>query len=203
MSPGGAAAGVSTVPRIVLVRHGPSSHLHNGGPVDRDGVQRWRDARDAAGIKTTPPPPRALLDVAGRSTHIVSSDLPRALTSAEVLAPKRPVRVSHLFREIPLAIPPWPTRLPLVAWEALVHVAWSIRIARGTDTSAEERARGEAAAAWLGKVVGHQGTALVVTHGVFRRLLAMELQARGWTAADRRGGYGHWSSWTFSRLLRP
>jgi hypothetical protein len=34
----------------------------------------------------------------------------------------------------------------------------------------------------------------VVTHGVFRRLLALDLVGRGWKAR-RDGGYRHWSAW--------
>jgi cyclic pyranopterin phosphate synthase len=37
--------------RIILVRHGPSSHVHTCGPIDRVGVQRWLDAYDLAGIQ--------------------------------------------------------------------------------------------------------------------------------------------------------
>ena len=40
--------------------------------------------------------------------------------------------------------------------------------------------------------------ALVVTHGVFRRLLAKELIAQGWAGVVRRGGYRPWSFWLFS-----
>ena len=38
---------------------------------------------------------------------------------------------------------------------------------------------------------------VVVTHGVFRPLLGLELVARGWTAERRVSGYQHWSGWPY------
>jgi broad specificity phosphatase PhoE len=136
--------------------------------------------------------------MAADATHIVSSDLLRAVGSAETLAPNRQIRVSSLLREAPLAIPDWPTRLPLRGWDILMHIGWRFRIVRGTDATEEDRARAAAAADWLEGIVADGSTALVVTHGVFRRLLANHLNGRGWTGHGRTGGYAHWSAWSFS-----
>jgi broad specificity phosphatase PhoE len=131
------------------------------------------------------------------ATHIIASDLRRAVGSAEALAPERPIRRSDLLRETPLTIPHWPTRLPLKGWGIAVYLAWTYRIVRGIDESEPERTRAAAAAALLADLVADGSTALVVTHGVFRRLLAQQLLDRGWMSTGRRGGYRHWSSWSF------
>ena len=185
--------------RIILVRHGPSSHVHSGGLIDRAGVERWRDSYDSAGIQTHCRPPEALIDIAARATHIIASDLRRALGSAKKLAPDREIQVSGVFREAPLAVPNWPTRLPLAAWAIFIHLGWIYRIVRGTDASDEQLARAAAAAELLADLATVDSTSLVVTHGVFRRLLADQLRHRGWTAVGRVGGYRHWSAWTFAR----
>lgn len=135
--------------------------------------------------------------MAEAATHIVSSDLRRAVDSAELLAPNRRVRVSALLREAPLAIPDWPTRLPLGVWDILMHIGWSVRIVRGTDAAEYDRARAAQAAEWLSATVADGSMALVVTHGVFRRLLADHLIGRGWTVMRRAGWYAHWSAWSF------
>ncbi len=184
--------------RIVLVRHGPSAHVDTRGSIDRDALQRWRDAYDAAGILADARPPEALVRLASDATHVIASDLPRAIRSAERLAPERAIEVSDLLRESPLAIPRWPTRLPLMAWAMLIHIAWSYRIGRGTDESESDRARAAAAADWLIGMVGDRSTAVVVTHGVFRRLLARHLSLRGWASDGGRRSYAHWSAWSFT-----
>lgn len=186
-------------PSLLLVRHGPSAHVHTGGSIDRAGVHAWLSAYDAAGIVEVAQPPAWAADLAQSATHLVASDLPRAIASAERLVPGREVRVSPLLRESPLVIPRWPTRLPLAAWAAVIHLGWTYDMIRGRHPSEAERARTRAAAAMLEGVVADGSTACVVTHGVFRRVLAMELTARGWSSTGRREGYRHWSCWSLVR----
>jgi broad specificity phosphatase PhoE len=184
-------------PRIILVRHGPSAHVDERGAVDNAGINAWRASYDAAGIRADAQPPQALRDLVANATHLVSSDLLRAIQSAERLAPGREVHVSALLREAPLAIPNWPTRLPLLGWAMLIHLTWQYRIVRGVDPPEVDRARAATAADWLAGLVSDGSTAVVVTHGVFRRLLALDLVSRGWKA-KRDGGYRHWSAWMLS-----
>ena len=185
--------------RVILVRHGPSAQLHRSGSMDRSAVLEWRDAYDAAGIRAISQPPPALIQTAADATHIVASDMPRAIASAQRLAPHREIRVSPLFRETHLPVPRWPTRLPLSVWEILIHAAWNYRILRGIDATPADRAQAAQAAEWLSSIIADGSTALLVTHGVFRRLLAQQLLSLGWRSSARRGGYDHWSSWTFRK----
>lgn len=187
----------------MLVRHGPSANAYGAGLLDRAGVERWRIAHDADGIQKEIDPPAALRQLAADATHIVASDLRRAMDSAERLASDRPVEISAVLRETALPIPNWPTPLPLRLWEALIHIRWGYQILRGTDCEPEEHARAAAAAAWLSGMVDEGSMVLAVTHGVFRRLVSRELIGRGWTGTGRRGGYGHWSAWSFTRSALP
>jgi len=184
-------------PRIVLVRHGPSAHVDERGAVDYTGINKWQASYDGAGIRADAQPPDALRKLVASATHLVSSDLRRAIESAERLAPGRQLRTSVLLREAPLAIPNWPTRLPLLGWAMIIHLAWQYRIVRGADPPDVDRTRAAAAGQWLSELVSDGSTAVVVTHGVFRRLLALDLVSRGWKAR-RDGGYRHWSAWLLS-----
>ena len=186
--------------QIILVRHGPSAHIHSDWMIDHHGIQSWRSAYDLAGIQSNSQPPTQLLQIADSATHIIASDLLRCVASAERLAPQREIQKSELLREVPLRLPHWPTRLPLIVWEFLIHVAWSYRIVRGIDSTEQDRTRAAAAAKWLGQIATNGSTALVVTHGVFRRLLAQQLLLAGWTSIGRHGGYSNWSYWTFASL---
>ena len=183
--------------RLILVRHGDSSHVARRGLLDAAGVQHWRDAYDLAGITDRSIPPKTLVRRAADAAHIVASDLPRAIASAERLAGGRPIRTSPLLREIPLPIPRLPMRAPLAAWGTAMHLAWSYRIVR-RDNSADDLARVAAAIEWLERLAESELT-VVVTHGVFRSTLARELLRSGWVSEGRKGGYSHWSEWTFAR----
>ena len=183
---------------LLLVRHGRSAHVHRGALLDREGMERWRTAYDAAGIADAPPP--ALVHEAALADRIVASDMPRAVASAERLAGGRAVTASPLFREVPLPIPTWlPGRAPLVVWGALISLRWGIDITRGRDALPEWLEQARAAAAWCDDACGPHGTVVVVTHGVFRRLLARRLAATGWRAAPGRRSYAPWSVWRLSR----
>lgn len=183
---------------LVLVRHGPSAHIHRRGTLDSDGVRQWRVAYDAAGLLPGAGPEQRVVEIAAAATHIVSSELRRAVASAALLAPGRPVRTSALLRETPLPIPNWRTRFPLEAWDTFLYLAWRYRLMRGTEPDQMERARVVAAAELLVGLVADGSSACVVTHGAFRLLLSQRLRHLGWHHAGRRGGYGHWSTWSFT-----
>ena len=185
--------------RLVLVRHGRVDCASPRGLVDAAGVERWREAYDRCGLRTSDPPPKKLVRMAREAHHILSSDLPRALESAERIAPGRKITASPLLRETPLPIPALAWRLPFAAWALAVHLRWGRQIAAGSEASVAELERAGAAAAWLGDTVADGQTALVVTHGAFRRLLGQALATRGWRAAPGMRRYHPWSTWVFER----
>jgi broad specificity phosphatase PhoE len=184
--------------RIVLVRHGRSAHTFSPGWLDVDGVRRWREEYDDAGIHHASAPPAILVAAAARAECLMTSDLPRALASAERLAPGRTARVSPLLREMYLEIPRWVrARWPLRVWEMCIHVHWLVRERRGEIAAPADLQRAVDAVALLDDVSREAPTVVVVTHGAFRRLLALRLEATGWTAEPRVGGFQNWSSWPF------
>jgi broad specificity phosphatase PhoE len=167
--------------------------------VNAAGVESWRSAYDAAGLHHADAPPETLVRAARTAHHILASDLPRAVGSAARLAPGREVAASPLLRETPLPIPPLAVHLPFAAWALVIHLHWLRRIAAGSEAAAAELARAAAAAGWLGERVAEGETAMVVTHGAFRRLLGRALAADGWRAAPGLRRYHPWSTWVFER----
>jgi len=159
---------------------------------------RYLEAYDAAGIDDAGPPP-ALVREAADAHHLLASDLPRAIASAAMLAPGRAPVTTPLLREMPLAVPALPLRLPLMGWAMAIHLRWMGAIAAGRPAAPPALARAAEAAAWLEARVADGETALAVTHGAFRWLLARTLPARGWRPVHGPRRYHHWSTWTFER----
>src|SRR5687767_12389955 len=111
--------------RIVLIRHGRSAHTHVGGWLTAKAMHDWRVAYDSAGLADGDAPPAALTALASTAQWLAASDLPRAVVSAERLAPDREVIHSALLRETSLAIPDaWPFPLPIMGWAVLIHLQW-------------------------------------------------------------------------------
>jgi len=185
--------------RILLVRHGHSAHTSRAGWLDAAGVLRWRDAYDAAGILDDSHPPPELIAEAATADCLVASDMPRAIASAERLAPGKEVRVLPLIREMYLDLPAWVrARWPLRVWEVCIHAHWIAQELRRGIAIPGELERAARAVESLEVTSREAATMVVVTHGAFRRLLALRLVARGWTAGARTGGYSNWSVWRFS-----
>ena len=185
--------------RLLLIRHGRSSHEHRDGWVDARGVERWRDLYDAAGIADDDVPPAALRAEIERAGVVVASDLARAVASAKrLVAADREIVVSPLVAEAGLAIPRLSgLRLPMTAWGAVIHLRWLAEIAAGTHPRRSELERATEAARWLETLADEHGTVAVVTHGVFRGLLARRLRASGWRSGPGGRSYRHWSAWAF------
>ena len=190
----------STQQRIVLVRHGHSAHIERPGWIDAHGVHRWREGYDAAGILPESAPPNELIAETARAACVVTSDLARAVASAERLAPGRATRVSPLLREMMLELPSWVrTRLPLAVWEVCIHLHWKMQERQGRIATEEDLGRAAQAVALLEEVARESSPVVVVTHGAFRRLLDLQLIANGWAAVGRTGGYRNWSTWSYRR----
>ena len=191
--------------RLLLIRHGRSSCALPPGLVDRAAVERWLTAYDEAGLAADDVPPPALVAEVARAHLVVSSDLPRAVASASLLAPGRESLVSPLFREVPLPIPrSLVKRLPAVVWGALMHLRWLFENVRGRGDTRDALEQARAAARWCADACDRldegDPVVAVATHGVFRRVLARHLLREGWRFVPGRRSYAHWSVW---RLESP
>jgi broad specificity phosphatase PhoE len=189
--------------RVLLIRHGRSAHVDRGGLIGPEGLTRWRAGYDAAGITDDSRPPAALVTEVAQAAMVAASDLPRAQASAARVAPNREVVISPLFREVPIPPPSWHwLRAPRGVWDTLAYLRWLSDLLRGRDRlpGASEQARH--AAEWCReacrRVAARGGTVAVVTHGVFRWILATQLVAEGWRFELGRRSYKHWSVWRLS-----
>lgn len=187
------------MPRIILVRHGRSAHVHTGW-TDAAGLHRWMAAYDAAGIAAEDVPPALLQVFAREASVVVCSDLLRARASAEQLVSGRAITVSPLLRETELRIPSRiRCRLPLTGWALAVFFRWIYRRCHGEGTHEVDLLRARQAAEWLEQLATAEGDVLAVTHATFRGILTGALEARGWRCEARWRRYHHWSAWPLVR----
>jgi hypothetical protein len=188
-------------PRVILVRHGRSTHPVTGW-LDTDGLHRWFADYDAAGIAPNDEPPAALRALASSAGLVVASDLRRAIESARRLVPETPLQTSPLLRETPLRIPVLRVRLPILGWALAVGVGSVIQRLRRAPHPAEFVAQAAGAAEWLGDLAERHGTVLAVTHSIMRGHIATALVSAGWRRAPGGGRSTHWSAWSFARPSR-
>jgi broad specificity phosphatase PhoE len=185
------------MPRLLLVRHGRSAHVHDGSWIDADGARRFEILYDAAPIRADEIPPAALIEAAKTADVLLASDLPRAIASARALDPDREPVVTPLLRELRLGLAAWAPKLPLAVWDGLDYLRWTARLAARTTTHDTERAG--AAAEWVDAHAAEATLAIAITHGAFRRLLAAKLVRRGWTLSPGLRRSHNWSAWELTR----
>jgi broad specificity phosphatase PhoE len=183
--------------RIALVRHARSAHVHTGW-IDASGFRAWREAYEAAGIREGERAPVDLERLAASAGVVLSSDAPRAMASARLLAHGREIVVSPLLRELDLEGPNLGgLRLPLAAWALAVGVRTLLLTLRRQHPSASEAARVDQTAAWLEELSVQHPLTVVVTHASFRRQLSRRLAQKGWRAEPGRRSLRPWSLWIF------
>ncbi len=185
--------------RIVLVRHGRSSHVQSGW-IDAAGFRAWRVAYEAAGIRQderVPPPLEALLE---QDPLLLASDAARATGSARLLAPGREIVVSPLLRELDLEAPSLGgLRFPLLAWAFAVGGRTLSLQLRGHYPSRAEQNRIDRAASWLEELAAQHPLIVAFTHAMFRQHLGLRLVESGWQAEPGRRSRHPWSAWSFRR----
>lgn len=184
---------------IALIRHARSAHEQTGW-IAADGVRAWRLAYEAAGIRDGERAPAALVSLVQGASVLLASDAPRAIATAELLAPTRDILVSPLFRELDLDAPALgSTRLPLTAWAIAIGASTWRKTRRGEFPSPAERSRIAEAAEMVTSLASSAGSVAVVTHAGFRHELVAHLQRDGWLVDGGRRSVRPMSAWVLRR----
>ena len=171
--------------------------------MNRAGFQAWCEAYEQAGLRATSRVPTQLASVIGANARILSSDVPRAIESARLLAHSSPITSSSLLRELRLgASSPTRLRLPLLAWALVVgHATWTRRRRGEFPTAAEDERIGHAVE-WLEREIVVHPCVVVVTHASFRRELHAALRLRDWRSSSSWRSTRPWSAWILTRHAR-
>ena len=187
--------------RLALVRHGRSSHVQRGW-LSTASFRAWRQAYESAGIREAERVPSDIALLADRASLLLSSDAPRALESAKLLALKREVVATPLLRELELEGPDLGVlRLPLPGWAIAVGAQGLLQSVRRKFPSADDATRLDELTAWLDELAQQHALTLVVTHASLRMQLAKRLVRSGWQADIGRRSLRHWSAWRFIRSV--
>lgn len=184
---------------ILLVRHGVPMCDHRTRIRGCD-FANWVTAYDDAPIDPASLPAVALRERMSAMPCVVTSVLRRAIESASIVAPGRPLVSDPLFNEtgVPTAIQ-LRLALPPGHWDVLARAAWLLGWAPGTESAREASARAARAADHLIALARqHRGVALV-GHGMLNTLITRALRRAGWTGSGSPRSY--WGSVTLRRAF--
>ncbi|WP_449554404.1 histidine phosphatase family protein [Lelliottia amnigena] len=177
---------------IILMRHGKPVFEGISRVTSRE-MADWIRHYDSSDIGRDIPPECSQI-LASSASRIISSPLPRALSSVNTLG-REPDVIDDVFREAGLPILHLPGfRLSPVVWAAFFRVMWLCGISRDVEPLGTAKQRAVQAAGILVTVAkASNGPVLLMGHGVMNRLIARELISLG-MKEYRRQGKKYWDA---------
>lgn len=184
---------------ILLVRHGVPMCDHRTRIRGCD-FGDWVTAYDNAPIDPASRPAAQLAERVSAMPCVATSILRRAIESASIVAPGRPLVSDPLFNEaaIPTAIQ-LRLALPPGQWDALARAAWLLGWAPGAESAREASARAARAADQLIALATQHGGVALVGHGMLNSLITRALRRAGWTGSGSPRSY--WGSVALRRAF--
>ncbi|MCR0999250.1 histidine phosphatase family protein [Serratia rubidaea] len=177
---------------IILMRHGKPSYTGSAKVASR-AMADWVTQYNLSDTGSDTPPESSQL-MASNASQVISSPLPRALSSLKALG-REPDFINELFREAELPLFPIPiVRLSPLSWTVIFRVMWLCGISRQAERLGMAKTRAAKAADILvARANGSNGSVLLMGHGVMIQLIARELISLGWKQ-HRRLGKEYWSA---------
>ncbi len=185
---------------IVLARHGEPA-LSRKISLDSAGYRRWWDVYEAGGILEGQTPPDDLLDAARGADVIFVSTRRRAQESAQAVVVGKPMIHDGMFIEAPLPPPPLPGFIKFgpKVWGVISRTAWwFFGYHEDKETRHQAQARVSLAARRLVEHAERGENVLLVAHGFFNQMMALELRGLGWRCVAN-NGFKYWATKRFER----
>ncbi|WP_071668159.1 histidine phosphatase family protein [Pantoea sp. Ae16] len=177
---------------IILMRHGKPAFTASAKVTSRE-MCNWIAEYDRSDTgEDTPPDSSKSLAVS--ASRIISSPLPRALSSLKALG-LEPEVIDEVFREADLPVFHLPGfRLSPAVWAAFFRVMWLSGLSRNVERVGKAKQRAaQAANSLVGLAKASDGPVLLMGHGVMNRLIAGELRSLGFKEYCSQGN-GYWNA---------
>lgn len=182
---------------IILMRHGKLAFA-GSSRITSSEMAEWISEYELSdtGRNTAPQPSKSL---ASSALHIMSSFLPRALSSLRVLE-RQPDLTDDIFSEADLPVfrmPPF--KLYSVFRPSLFRVMWLCNVSGNVEALRMAKQSAVRATVILIKSAKvSNGPVLLMGHGVMNQLIAKKLISSGWKECHRQRGY--WNAGIYSLL---
>lgn len=181
---------------ITLIRHGkPTSTPQGwiGGNELPSVITRCQSAR----IAKDSFPPEDVQALVQSSKLVFTSDLPRAMHSAQILEPNILPIKDPIFREVDIQFEyPINIRLPFPMWLCLDRLLLRLGYSPNAKFQDNKKERIRKAADLLEQQSHEAGPVVLVGHGITNLFIARELKKRGW-CGPQMPKMEHWGCTTY------
>ena len=184
---------------ISLIRHGKSKHIENNRVTCKEFV-KWVEKYDKIGVFEEKDYPSETLTKIATASIVITSDLTKLLKSANlIIQTANRVVTDALFRETELPVPSKNLKFKMSAnsWAVILRCLWFCGYAGQNESLAKAKQRAKKASERLVKYAEGHKSVVLVGHGFFNRLIAIELKKMAWKG-KRKATAKHWHCTTYS-----
>ena len=173
---------------IVLIRHGkPTGAIYP--KVNAKGFSDWVRKYDESGIVESSRPENNLALKFSEHT-VISSDLKRAIESAQICFNNSPTATFKVLRELEIPKYKLPLTLKASNWLYLNRVLWTLRVNGTSESYREAQKRSRVASELLIKLALKHDKVIVFSHGYINFFIRRYLSKKGWAIQEKSNK--HW-----------
>jgi broad specificity phosphatase PhoE len=163
---------------IILIRHGKPTSAHNL-KINAVGFAKWVKNYNSSDIPdNSRPVERIHGDI--NTYYIVSSNLKRAIHSAEIYTGKSPDRTLRILREMEIPRYKLPFQLKAWTWVYLNRALWMIGLKGSFESYKQARQRAQNAADELILLAKEKNKVIIFGHGYINLYIRKYLVKEGW-----------------------
>ena len=178
--------------KIVILRHGKPV-VPSLKKISASEFSAWVNEYNAAGLCSTSRPTEQAHHCANGCNAIVCSELPRSIETAKELNNNGIVLSDSIFNEAGLPSATWQAiKLSPKIWAVFFRILWLLGYSKGSESFKEAKSRASDAVEKLTETALEYESVLFVGHGVYNKILAVELRRRGWRGPKNPGSC-HWA----------
>ena len=167
---------------IILIRHGKPTSANNP-ELSASEYTKWIRRYNASDVSEQSRPQNKLK--LNSSNLIISSDLKRAIHSAEIYTGEPPDQTFELFREMEIPRYKFPFRLKAWTWVYLCRAFWMLGLKGPFESYKEAKSRAELGAEKLIELAQEKGSVVLFGHGYMNLHIRKFLINKGWELSNK------------------
>ena len=171
---------------IILIRHGKPSSADNP-IIDACEYTKWIRRYNSSYVSESSRPEN--INDKYKSFYVVSSDLKRAIHSANIYVEKSPKEIDKLYREMEIPRYKLPFQLKAWNWVYLSRLLWMLGCKGSFESFNQAKKRAEVAAVKLIEIAQNQEKVLLFGHGYMNRYIRKSLIQKGWVLNSKSNSY--------------
>lgn len=171
---------------IILIRHGKPTSADNP-LINACEYIKWIKRYNLSDVAKNSRPKN--IDERYKCFYVVSSDLKRAIHSANIYLKKPPEKIDKLYREMEIPRYKLPLQLKAWHWVYFSRILWMLGFQGSFESFKQAKKRAELAAVKLVEIAQDQEQIVLFGHGFMNRYIRKSLIKKGWLLNAKSNAY--------------